>query len=363
MELMEDSMFKKFVLCTVMILMSVFLPACGPSAPVISLFNTVNLGRIKTVLNENGSGYNNYWLVVPVNADCMHLVDLKPRLEAISRPTTPSVSTLRDNQYEGIIVSYPFQNVDQIPEQIETIKRVVIEAVIDDLTARATPDPDPEAPDLTPTGIGEYYDPNHLSISISKPPEKLTGQEWNIEVIINPFLMTGLITEEQSGSSLSDPCSLPVFTYELEVSSSMKINQYEVKAEPPTLDIYSRIDQPDESNSITWSIDSKAAFEEWNRHLATEFQNLVQEAEEYEKMTPPPSEAELDAFSKSFQQRYEELFTATYTGQFYTLQVKATTPAPWFHFLTTALAPLLGLIAAILGLIITIRNLRKGKSG
>jgi hypothetical protein len=366
-------MFRRIILAAIILLMVVVLPACGGySVQIVSLFNTVNIGRIKTVLKEDGSGYNIFWLVVPSGCP---FPALKSRLESISKPTVPLVRTLHNELYkdyrvDGFEVIYNFENVDQIPVQIENIKGVVIDAAVEALEARLdaipTPEPDsgiPPPPEIRPGDISSNS--NHLSVLIHRPAEKLTGQEWNVEVIVNPFLMTGLITENASGEGLSESCSLPSFTYELELSGNMKINGSHVEAQPPILASppYSQVTQVATSNSIEWTIDSRRGFDVWKKAVDEELEVKSQEFEkEFQRSletTPTPSASEIESASESYYKKIMEIYDSAYNRQVYKLNVNVTTPAPWFHFLTGVFAPLLGLISLILGLLLTIKNFRK----
>jgi hypothetical protein len=351
------------------ILIASLVAGCGgaPSAPRVSLFNSINLGRIETVLHEDGSGYNRFWLVVPAGAEC-ELLDLTSRLESISMPTTPESIEVREYQDEnfpfpvkvnGYRVTYDFEKVDDIPVQIHNIKRAVVETMKEVIAARPTPPPDSgEYPLPYPVAIGEYYNPNHLSFAIETYSDPLTGQKWNVNVVINPFLMTGLMTEEGYGG-LPESCSLTNFTYRLEVSSTMRIDHHQVDPQPSTLREFSDVNQPTAS-ILEWTIDTKGAFEAWEKIQEIELKDLRAEWEIHAEMTPSPDlPAEgIQATVEADQAKYMEAADIT-NRQFYKLKVDATTPAPWLHFLTGVLAPLLGLVALILGLFLTIRNLSK----
>jgi len=356
---------------TIAILIGSILSACGgaafPSAPRLSLFNSINLGRIETVLREDGSGYNRFWLVIPAGTEC-ELLDLMPRLGSISTPTAPKVIEVHEYQdpnfafpikVNGFRVTYDFEEVDDIPVQIDEIKRAVVETMKEVIEARPTPPPESEEVPLpAPVVIGQYYNPNHLSFSIQTTSDTLSGERWKVNVVINPFLMTGLMTEEGYGG-LPESCSLPNFTYKLEVSSKMKINRYQVDTQPSTLVEYSQVNEPTTS-IIEWTIDSQGAFDAWEKIQAIELQDLIAEWQIHYEMTPSPelSEANIKSTLEADETKYADITDNT-NRQFYRLEVNATTPAPWFHFLTAVLAPLLGLVGLILGLFLTVRNLRK----
>ena len=363
-------MSKKFTLFIAnAILLSSLVAACGgsaaaPSAPQVSLFNSINLGRIETVLNEDGSGYNTFWLVVPSGADCAHL-GLRSRLESISRPTTPDVIEIRDFQDEqfpfpvnvdGFEVIYEFHKVAEIPVQIDAIKRAVVDTVMEAIAARPTPEPGAEEIFLpSPVIIGQYYNQNHLSFSIT-PSETLAGKKWDVAVVVNPFLMTGLITEEGS-SGLAEPCSLSSFTYELQVSGNMKINRHDVESLSPALAEYSHVEPS--ASTIEWTLDSRNALDAWNKAQETELQGLTVELQNYLEKTPTPDPTQVANAYEDFQTKYVEIMNSTNNGRIYKLNLHVTTPAPWLHFLTNVLTPMLGLTSIVLGLFLSIRNLRK----
>jgi hypothetical protein len=313
------------------------LTSCsGSSVRYVSLSRVLNVARIETILNEDGSGRNNFWLVVPGNSTCP-LVDLQPALESITSPTRPLVVRLDDDIYKGYKVTFEFDNADQIPAQIQSIKSTVVNAVI---AATPTPAP-PENPETPiPTVIpaqasGLYYNENQLSIKFTAPTTELTGQKWSLQVTVNPFLMSGLIAEEMLGG-LGEKCSIPTFTYQLSVSNKMRINDFAVESQP-NLAAFSNVRRIS-ANSIEWTIESKQAFDVITADLLTALS------------TPEPDPTAL-------QQQFEYPFT----GQIYKLTVNATTPNPWFTFLTGVVAPLLGLLAVSFGLFTTLRNLRKKK--
>ncbi len=312
------------------------LTSCGPAVHYISLSRVINIARIETILNEDGSGHNNFWLVVPGQSTCP-LVNLQPALEGITIPTKPLVVRLDDDTYRGYKVTFDFENADQIPAQIQNIKSTVVNAVIA-ATPTVAPPENPETPMPTVVPVqasGLYYNENQLSIKFTAPTAELTGQKWSLEVIVNPFLMSGLIAEEMM-SGLSEECSFPTFTYQLNVSSRMRINDFAVETQP-SLAAFSNVKRIS-ANSIEWTIESRQAFEVVSSDFLT-------------ALTTPQADP------TAVWRQYEYPFT----GQIYKLTVNATTPNPWFTFLTEVAAPLLGLLAVFFGLFLTFRNLRKKK--
>jgi len=334
---------KKRVMFLLLVIFCLFaLASCGPSAPRISFSSVINIARIETTVNEDGSGHNNFWLVVPANKNCP-LLDLKPALESITKPTSPLVAFVRNEDFMGYMVTYSFDYTDQIPAEIGNIKSVVIDAAIAAIPtstpaiSQNTETPMPTA--LPPIRVGDYIDDNQLSIKFSARTKELTGQKWTLRVIVNPFLMTGLITEESSTSGLAEGCSIPTFTYQLNVSNNMKINDFPVDTQS-NLTSFSKVRRISD-NSIEWTIESRQAFQVRKSELQALF-----------NATPAANATDIANY-----------FENLYRGKIYTLTVNATNPSPWFTFLTGVLAPLLGLLAVSLGLLVGFRNLwRKEKS-
>ncbi len=312
------------------------LIACTPSS--VSLSRFLNIARIETEFHEDGSGYNNLWLVVPSSSACP-LPDLKPALDSITIPTKPTVTLLSDQNYTGYIVTFAFENANQIPAQIQTLKDVVVRAVI---AATPTPLP-PENPEtpmpafVTPKPVA-YYNENQLSIKFAALTTGLTGKTWSLQVIINPFVMSGIIQEQyMAGSGLAEQCSIPTFTYKLTLSDKMKIRDFAVESRPD-LAPFSSVKRISD-NSIEWTLNSKQAF-------TAAITNLVASVTAMPDPDPTALASEVEYL---------------YNGQIYKLMVNATTPNIWFSYLVQVVAPLVALLGGVLGVVAAIRNLRKKK--
>jgi hypothetical protein len=198
-----------------------------------------------------------------------------------------------------------------------------------------------------PYAAGIYYNPKQLSLSIAPTVQTLTGQTWEVRVNVNPFLLTGLMTEDYFTRKLSESCGVPRFTYRLTMPGEVK--SFQVSAEPE-LDLvkYSNVTQTG-PNSIQWTIESKQAFEVWSHELEL----FVQE----ELTGLSEDEQSQKAASEEFQAKLAQLLT----GPVYTLTATSTTPSPLFQILTRVVAPVVGLIGAILAIIISVIKIRQSR--
>jgi hypothetical protein len=319
-------MYKSSILLFIIIFLTVSLTSCGPT--VISFYNVIHLARIDTILKDDGSGRNIFWLVVPADVNCQ-LVNLMPALEGLDSSANLSVTSISNDQYKGYQVVYEFANTDQIPAQIEKLQTAVVDAVIATISTQPSPETTQTSQPLPAVPASEYYNPNDFSIAVSMPSKNITGQKWGVKVIVNPFLMTGMPNED-----LTKNCNIQNFTYNLTVADTMKITKFNVDV-PSYLAPYSRVTQTN-SNSIQWVVESEAAFD-----------TAMAEYKTQSLMTPPPVK----------ETGLVEI-TSIYSGKgIYTLDVTATTPNALFFYLTSVVAPILGLIALTLGLFVTLKNL------
>lgn len=337
---------KQFKLIVLAFLVFLVLPACAGG---ISLHSVINIASIETVLGEDGSGSNTFMLVVPNRSDC-DLLDLRPALENFKTQTNTPIyfANYEDNEYKGFRLTYEFQSTEQIPEQIDRLKRAVVDTAI---AAVPTPQSTLEVLEVqqpTPSAVGLYYAPEQLSLSIAPPVTTLTGQTWEVRVNITPFLWTGLTTEHLFMRVLPESCSVPRFTYDLTMPGEIK--SFQVSTEPNWVK-FSNV-EPTGPNSIQWTLESKQAFDEvW----INEFELFIQELEE---STPSNLDEQAEKIaSEELQAKLEQRLK----GPAYTLTVTSTTPSPLFQTLTRVVAPVVGLIGAVLAVILSVIKIRQSR--
>ncbi|OQY32450.1 MAG: hypothetical protein B6I38_04610 [Anaerolineaceae bacterium 4572_5.1] len=331
------------------------LSAC---IPVLSAHGEINIASIKTDIQEDISGRNTFLLVVPKNQDC-RLLDLDSRLDELRNQATTRVeyNHYQDDEYRGYQLTYHFENPDQIPGQIERIKRIIVETAIEGLP---TPEPIPvevEVDEITTSEpipvevgidetiilepyygtVGLYDTPDQLSIQIAKPVPTLTGLEWDVLVTINPLLLTGWASEDFGSRQLPEVCRISNFTYTLQVPGEIRSFQVNNETMPEFLQ-FSTI-RKTRKNSIEWTIKTKQAAE----LLASDIELFIEEINEL---------SETEQEEKWPNEKFEEDFMNLWMGPPYTLTVKSTPPLPLFQVLTKIVAPIIALIGGVLGIII-----------
>jgi len=319
----------------------VLLSSC---APQISSFGAINIASIETDLQEDISGSNTFLLVVPNRPEC-ELVYLDTALEQLgSQAITPvDYYHYQDKEYKGYQLVYHFQNPEQIPGQIERIKRAIVEAVIVEILP--TPAPTSDAISLPPQAVGLYYNPDQLSMQIAKPAQTLSGQTWEVVVRINPLLLTGWTQEEFFARQLSEACRVSRFTYKLKVPG--EIRSFQVSNETmPDFMRFSKVTIM-RKNSIEWTIESDQAAEVLSKELEQFYQEELGGLSE--------AEQEENWQNEEFQTKLMNLLE----GSVCTLVVSSSTPGPLFQALTRIVAPIIALIGGVVGIIAGLLKIRQ----
>ncbi len=329
-----------------------FLSACFGSAPI-------NLLSARTVLREDGSGSNTFLLAVPIK-DC-DLIPLRPELEELKEQADTSVyfAGYEDDQYKGFELTYEFNNPQQIPEQIEQIKRGVVQAI-------PTPNPGAFVSPPNPDVYG-VYDPNQLSIRIDPPLDTLGGKEWMVRININPLLLT----------NPSQACSVPQITYELVMPGEIKSYALTANAFEDYAFHYVQVTQP-RPNAIRWTITPRSiammilersaglSESEFAKLTETEdgWKNLQQLlAEEVGQLNETAEgRTELAKVSDGQGISEEEAIGLALIGPIYTLTATSTTPAPLFQIATRVIAPIVAVLGGIVAAIATIIKIRQSLS-
>lgn len=338
-----------------------FLSACLLLSACIQLGSSapINLLSAKTVLQEDGSGSNTFLLVVP-KKDC-DLIPLRPGLEKLKEQADTPVyfAGYEDREYKGFELTYEFGNPSQIPEQIEGIKRSVVQAM---------PTPGPGAflgsPDPDVYGV---YDPEQLSIRIEPPFETLPGKKWTASIKFNPLLLT----------SPSQSCSVPQIVYELIMPGEIASFGMEAHAfEDYSLSyIHATQIRP---NALQWTIEPRSiamiilersaglSESEFARLLETEdggtkLQQLL--AEEIARLNETTDgRTELAKLFDGQGVSEEEAIWLSFIGPVYTLTATSTTPAPLFQIAIRVIAPIVALLGGIGAAIATIIKIRQSLS-
>jgi hypothetical protein len=319
----------------------------------------INLLSARTILREDGSGSNTFLLVVP-RADC-ELVALRPQLDKLKEKAGDAIyyAGYQDDRYKGFELTYVFNSPQQIPEQIEQIKRSVVEAL-------PTPGPGAFIGPVDPDVYG-VYDPNQLSIRIDPPLDTLGGKEWVARININPLLVT----------TPSPTCSVPQITYELVMPGEIKSSAVAADAFDDYARYYVQVTQP-KPNTIQWTIQPRtlaAILLERSAGLSeSEFAALLETEEGWTELQALLAE-EVAQLSETEDGRADlasllngqgvsegEAIALVYIGPVYTLTATSTTPAPLFQIIIRVVAPIVAVLGGLAAGIATIIKIRQSLS-
>jgi hypothetical protein len=288
----------------------------------------INLLSVKTIVNEDESGSSTFLFVVPSDAECK-LLPLRPELERLKEQAGTQVyfANYQDNEYKGFQLTYEFKSPQQIPEQIDRVKHALVQAL-----ATAYPTPAPGAlgfahPDPDTYGV---FDPNELSIQIEPMLETVGSREWKATIKLTPLMLTVPGSTEPSPS-----CGIPRITYDLTMPGEIATFKTGADAEADVRR-YVQVTRP-APNTIRWTIEIPQG-----------------------PSTPAEATKIADEIAKapSDQERLAKI-KQVFIGSTYTLTATSATPGSWFQTLTQVVAPILGLVATAIGIIVGVIKIRE----
>lgn len=341
---------------------SILLSACfGRPAPI-------NVKNLTTVINEDSSGSNSFRFAKPVGCE---MLNFRPALDDFKSQFSDSsgdiiVSKFDDGMDAGWNVTVKFNSPEQIPAQIEGLKRGIVLTVQNNWTGTYSPDWD----SLIATNENEF------SVKVDHPTSTGQGKEWRVAITISPALLT---TPEAD-------CSYPEIDYEIVMPG--KITSYEVKVKA-----YSTIfegvmhgtaggsfeeqlvkyafAQKTHENTLLWQLRPKSIGEIM---LESDGINLEQLSETMESATYEAEVGQLlyDHLNANDEERMamEQLLrvpiqdpsTALFLitlKPIYTIKVNSATSMSPIQFLVNNITPIVILLGGITGVIFTIINIRQ----
>jgi hypothetical protein len=238
------------------------LVACsGVAAPAESIPTPpawpINLSHIETIVRENERGENKFQLTMPLRASCT-IRGLDQALNGLQDEDKEHFSWRVFDDPEQKLrvyeVTYKFDNNTIISQQIDRLKRVVVETARANATptpaAAGTPPPTAAGPTVTPVPtptLGVLTQSDELELSIESPGDT-APKVWKASITLNPErLMLGPNSDSPYRS-----CTVPTFTYRLTMPSPISGSpNVETRAD------FDRqaIKADSRGNTVTWTID------------------------------------------------------------------------------------------------------------
>lgn len=328
----------------------------------------INVKYIKTIVNEDSSGTNTFRFAKPVKCE---LFDFRPALDEFKSQSNASgdnviVSKFNDGVDVGWDVTVDFKSPEQIPAQIEGLKRGIVLTVKNNWTGSSSPDWD----SLIATNENEF------SINVDHPASTGQGKEWRVGITVSP----GLLTTPEAD------CSYSEMKYEIVMPGTIKAYRVSVKAYSGLFEsiIHGKMGgsideqlvdyaavQKTHNNTLLWIIRPKSIGEIM----------LENDGKDLEQISQTTNSNELEA--KLSEMLYEHLMSNQedrsavegLLGQpiqspdgmvllmtfkpIYTIEVDSATPMNITQFLVSNITPIVVLIGGIVGVIFTTINIRQ----
>lgn len=346
----------------IILFMAITLTGCfGRPAPI-------NVKYIKTVVNEDGSGTNTFQFAKPVRCE---ILDFRPALDEFKAQSNATggnviVSKFNDGVDVGWNVTMEFESPEQIPAQIEGLKRGIILTVKNNWTGTFPPDWDA----LIVTNENEF------SINVDHPASVGQGTEWRVGITLSP----GLLTTPEAD------CSYPEIEYEIVMPGTIKTYEVSVKAYSGLFESiihetmggsidkqlvdYAAVEKT-HSNTLLWIIRPKSIGEIMLEKDGKDLEQIIQTVNS-EDLEATINEMLYDHLVSNEEDRIsverllgqpvqspDGLVFLMLLKPIYTIDVSSAMSVSLTQFLVNNITPIVVLIGGIVGVIFTIINIRQ----
>jgi hypothetical protein len=328
----------------------------------------INVKYIKTVVEEDSSGTNTFRLAKPVKCEAL---DFRPALDEFKSQFSDSggnviVSNFNDGVDAGWEVTVNFDSPEQIPAQIEGLKRSIVLTVKNNWTGTFSPDWD----SLIATNENEF------SVNVDRPASTGQGKEWRVAITVSP----GLLTTPEAD------CSYPEIQYEIVMPGTIGSHEVSIKAYSGVFETIFRetmggtidkqlmdyaVAQKTHTNTLLWTIRPKSIGEIMLENDGIDLEQLNQTTDAanweakisemlYEHLQS--NQADRSAVERLFGQPIQSpdgLIVLILLKPIYTIKVNSATTLSPTQFLVNNITPIVVLIGGLAGAIYTIINIRQ----
>ncbi|MCC6298639.1 MAG: hypothetical protein IT314_05035 [Anaerolineales bacterium] len=328
----------------------------------------INVKSIRTVINEDSSGVNTFRFAKPVNCE---MLDFRPALDEFKSQYGGSgedviVSEFNDGTDSGWDVSVKFDSPEQIPAQIEGLKRSIVLTVKNSWTGSSAPDWD----SLAATNENEF------SVKVDRPAPAEQGMQWSAAITINPVMLAAPETQ----------CSYPQVDYEIVMPGKIKAHEVTVKAFSAIFEgvvhgtagneinnqlLNYAVAKKTGENALLWEIEPKSIGEIMLENDGIDLDQLIETSDSetlevdvgqmiYAHLLA--NDEERIAMEQLLGVPIQNAETAIFLialKPIYTINVDSATPMSFTQYLTNNITPIVILVGGIVGAIFTIMNIRQ----